>query len=467
MSEREKKVLVIGGGPGGYVAAIQAAHLGAEVVLVEKDALGGTCVNRGCIPTKALVETANLLNIMKNAGTYGISIDNYSFDFKAVSERKKRIVKELRDGVAYLMRKNRISVIEGMGVMTAEGHVRVMGDEESVVQELEADRIIIAAGSEPNTLPIEGVGQDGVINSDDALEMTELPERMIIIGGGVIGLEFAQIFHRMSVEVTVIEMMPQILPTEDVEVARALKRHLKKEGISIYTSAKVSRIVSAGPGNKEVFFTDDKGEEKVIVSDKVLISVGRRPSTEDLGLEALGIELVRGRIPVNERMETKIKNVYAIGDAVGGIMLAHKAMAEGRCAAKNALGVSAAMDYRAVPRCIWTSPEVAAVGLTEKEARDKYENVKVNSFPYTANGKAKILGETGGFVKVVSETRYGELLGVHIIGPHATEMISESVLGIQLEATVSDINETIHPHPTLSEAFLEASLGLEGKSFHI
>jgi dihydrolipoamide dehydrogenase len=457
-----QKVIVIGGGPGGYVAAIQAAHLGAQVTLVEKDCLGGTCVNRGCIPTKALVETSRVLRLIRNAGAYGISVGDCSFDFAAVSERKRMLVKQLRNGIVYLMRKNKISVIEGGATIVAPGRVRVTGAE---VKDLDADKIIIATGSEPILPPIAGIGEAGVITSDGALEMETLPGSMIIIGGGVIGLEFAQIFRRLNVEVAVIEMEPQLLPCEDAEIARTLEGLLKKEGIDIYTRARVNRIGVSCDGRKEVVFTGADGE-KALTADRVLVSVGRRPRTEGLGLEALGIASDRGRIAVNVRMETNIRNVYAVGDAVGGVMLAHKAMAEGRCAAKNALGVAATMDYKAVPRCIWTSPEVAAVGLSETEAREQYEDVRVSTFPFTASGKARILDEADGFVKIVAETKYGELLGVHIVGPQATELISEAVLAIQMEATFPDLNRTIHPHPTLSEALLEAGLGLEGKSFH-
>jgi dihydrolipoamide dehydrogenase len=463
MSEQEIKIMVIGGGPGGYVAAIEAAQLGANVTLVEKDALGGTCVNRGCIPTKALIQTANLLYEMGRAGEYGIMVKEYALDFIKASERKEKIVRQLRDGVGYLMKKNNITVIKGAASMTDTGRVLVTGDHE---EELSADRIIIASGSEPGSIPVEGIDGKDVMNSDDVLSLASLPQKMVVIGGGVIGLEFAQMLKRMNVEVSVIEMMPQILPTEDHEVARTLERALKKEGLKIYTNARVTRIRTAPSGAKEVLFSSN-GADMVVEGEKVLVSVGRRPCIKGLGLELAGIALEKGCIMVNDRMETSIKTIYAIGDAVGGVMLAHKAMAEGRCAAKNAMGREKRMDYKAIPRCIWTSPEVAAVGLTEQEAKERYGDVKISSFPFTANGKARILGETQGFVKIISESHYGEILGVHLLGPHATEMIAESVLGMQMEAGVHSFTETIHPHPTLSEALLEASLGLEGKALHI
>jgi dihydrolipoamide dehydrogenase len=410
-----------------------------------------------------LIHTANLLHEIGMAAEYGIVVQGYELDFMKASARKERIINQLRDGIGYLMKKNNIKVMNGTASMTESCRVLVTGNQ---TREVPGDKIIIATGSRPGLIPVEGIKEKDVMNSDDALAMKSLPRRMIVIGGGVIGVEFAQLFKRMNVDVSIIEMMPQILPTEDHEIARALERSLKKEGLDIYTNARVMRIGTAPSGVKEVFFSSN-GTDMRVEGEKVLVSVGRHPYTEGLGLERVGVALEKGRIMVNDRMETNIKNVYAVGDAVGGVMLAHIAMAEGRCAAKNAMGTETKMDYKAIPRCIWTYPEVAAVGLTEQQAKERYGDVKSNSFPFVANGKAKILGETQGFVKIIAESRYGEILGVHIFGPHATEMIAESVLGIQMEASVDSITETIHPHPTLSEALLEASLGLQGKALHI
>jgi len=461
-SEKLNRIIVIGGGPGGYVAAIEAAQHGADVTLIEKDKLGGTCVNRGCIPTKALVQTANLFHDIGRAQEYGIAVEGFSLNFKAASNRKKKIVDQLRDGVSYLMRKNKIKVVAGMATIIDSGRVKVIGKEE---REVSGDKIIIATGSVPSSIPVEGIDGSNVINSDVALEMDSLPESLVIIGGGVIGLEFAQIFKRLNVAVSVVEMLPQLLPTEDADIAKQLES-MKQEGIDIYTATKLTRIGSAKDGKKEVFIVKND-TQTTLKGEKVLVAVGRRPFTDQLGLERLGIATEKGRITVNEYMETNVKNIYAIGDAVGGIMLAHKAMAEGRCAARNAVGMKKSMNYKVIPRCIWTSPEVSAVGLTEAEARKRYENVKTATFPFSANGKAKILGETQGFVKVIAESRHGELLGVHIVCPHATEMIAESVLGLTLETTYTELSETIHAHPTLSEAIMEACLGLDGKSLHI
>lgn len=461
MEEEKKDILIVGGGSGGYVAAIRAAQLGAEVALIEKDTLGGTCLNRGCIPTKCLLQSASVLQQIRKADSFGVSVESSSLDFKAVSTRKQEVVKQLVGGVSLLMAKNKITVIKGSGAIAGRGKVQVVGDEEKMIK---ANKIIIATGSEPASLPIEGINQQGVINSDEALAMEQIPKNMIIIGGGVIGLEFAQIFHRMNTKVTVIEMTPQVLPNEDTEIARMLEGILRREGIDIYTSAQVHSIRANEQGDKTVLFITRQGESK-LVANKVLITVGRHPYIKDSGLEKLGIALDRGRIIVNERMETNATDVYAIGDVIGGAMLAHVAMAEGRCAAQNAMGIDSEMDYRAVPRCIWTCPEVAAVGLTEKDAREKYDNVRVGKFPFRASGKALIFDETDGMVKIITEEK-GQILGVHIIGPRATSLIAEATLAMKLDATAEDIKLTMHAHPTLSEAFWEAGLDVSGETIH-
>lgn len=462
MSEEKNRIAIIGGGPGGYVAAICAAQLGGEVTLIEKDRLGGTCLNRGCIPTKSLLQSAGILRQIERADIFGISVENLSFDYAKMCRRKEKVVQQLLKGIGFLMKKNNISVISGAGAIVEPGMVKVAGSEKMI----EADKIIIATGSEPASIPIAGADREGVITSDEAIAMEELPESMIIIGGGVIGVEFAQLFCRLKTRVTVIEMMPQLLPTEDAEIALILEKKLTREGVAVYTDATVKEIGTNERGEKVVTFSF-KGEEKRLVAGKVLIAVGRRPCTENLGLEKLSISLKKDRIVVNNRMETGIENIYAIGDLVGDVMLAHKAMAEGRCAAQNAMGIVSEMDYRAVPRCVYTSPEVAAVGLTEREAREKYGDIKIGKFPFRANGKALILDETDGMVKFIVEPRYGEVLGVGIIGPHATEMIGEAALGIKLEATFNDFASSIHAHPTLSESLMEAALAVEGKSLHI
>ena len=456
-----KSITIIGGGPGGYVAAIKAAQLGAQVTLIEKDTLGGTCVNRGCMPTKALLQSADLLEKIRHSEIFGISTERVALDFSAVIKRKEAVVKRLVDGVAYLMRKNKIKVIQGTGTLIDSKTVGILGGKDRI----SSDSIIIATGSKPSTVSIKGINEPGVISSDEALIMDQLPKSAVIIGGGVIGLEFAQIIHRMGGKVTIIEMMPQILPAEDAEIARMLEEILKKEGIEVFTGATATNIGGDKQGNMISFTTKD-GRELEISADKVLIAVGREPCIDDLEATKLGLAIDRNRLVVDEYLRTNIPNVYAIGDVIGGLMLAHKAMEEGKCAVENALGAESRMDYRAVPRCVYISPEVAGVGLTETAAREKYGNIKVGRFPFTASGRAVIQNETAGVVKIIADTKYGEILGIHIIGPQATELIAEAVLGIKLEATFEDITSAIHAHPTLSEAVMEAALDVEGKSIH-
>jgi len=463
MAESKNRIAIIGGGPGGYVAAICGAQLGARITLIEKDTLGGTCLNRGCIPTKSLLQSASLIKQMEDADTFGITVENIAIDFSKVCRRKEHVVQQLLNGVNFLMKKNRINVISGTAAIIEPGRIKVAGNDNIII---ETDQIIIATGSKPASIPVKWVNEEGVINSDEALAMEQIPESMIIVGGGVIGLEFAQIFHRFKTRVTVIGRAPQLLRSEDAEIARMLEKNLRKEGIDIYTGAEVKSIETDKQGYKTVFFnTGDK--EKKLTAAKVLIASGRRPYTENIGLEKLGVSLKNGFIVVNKRMETNIKNLYAIGDVTGKPMLAHKAMAQGRCAVQNAIGIDFEINYKALPRCIYTSPEIASVGLTEKEALKKYGDIKIGKFPFRANGKALILNKTEGMVKFIVEPRYGEVLGVEIIGPDATGMIAEAVLGIHLEATVNDFASAFHAHPTLSETIMEAALGANGKSIHI
>jgi dihydrolipoamide dehydrogenase len=457
----EKNTTIIGGGPGGYVAAIRAAQLGGKVTLIERDTLGGTCLNRGCMPTKALLQSADLLSEINDAQTFGISVQGTAIDFPAANRRKDMVVSQLVRGVESLMKKNKARVIKSTGTIIDPKTVGIAGSDETIA----TDSIIIATGSKPTKIPIEGIEGQGILTSDDALKMEQLPESILIIGGGVIGLEFGQIFHRMGSKVTIVEMMSQLLPTEDTEVAQALESLLKKEGIDIFTNATVKKISDAEGGKKVSFTTKDGDMEKA--AEKVLIAVGRQPDLGDLDLSKLDIATDRGAIVVNERMETNIPGIYAIGDVVGGIMLAHVAMSEGKCAVQNALGSESRIDNQAIPRCIYTSPEVAAVGLTEQQAKESYNKVQVGRFPFVGNGRALTLNQTAGMVKVITEADYGQILGVHILGPNATELIAEAVLAIHMEATFRDLGQTMHAHPTLSEAVMEAALGVEGCAIHI
>lgn len=454
-------VLVIGGGPGGYPAAIRAAQLGAQVTVIEKSELGGTCLNRGCIPTKALLHAAKTYENVKEAKNFGINCQGVTLEFAKVMERKDKVVKQLVGGLGGIMKSHAIKVVKGTGSMTGPKTVKVL----ETGEEIKGDKVIIATGSVPMRIPIEGIGLQGVITSDEALFLDKLPKSILIIGGGVIGLEFAQLLHKMDVKVTVVEMLPQILPLEDTEIALGLDVLLKKEGIEIFTDSTVQKITAKGNEKVVSFATKQGAQERTV--EMVLVAVGRAPATKDLNAEKIGIKMEKGRILVNEKMETNVPDVYAIGDVIGGYMLAHVATAEGECAAQNAVGKTAKINYRSVPRCVYTSPEVASVGLSEKEAKEKYGEIKIGRFPFVGCGKALVINETAGMVKIVADKKFGEVLGVMILGPHATDLIAELGLAIQMEATYEEIAHTIHAHPTISESVMEAALDVDGLAIHM
>jgi len=460
---KQSDIVIVGGGPAGYVAAIRASQLGGKVILIEKDALGGTCLNRGCIPTKALLHSVEILESARRGKDYGVSVGELSIDFTKMMSRKDAVVNTLVTGVQYLMRSNAIEVIKGTGKVISPTEVEVDNGQQETVK---AARIVLTPGSLPSVLPVPGVDGSGVITSDDALQLSQIPRSLLVIGGGAIGVEFATIFAKLGTRVTIVEMLPQIIPAEDQELSISLKRVLERGGIKIFTSAQVSRIEDDPEGDQLISVVTGEGEQK-LTAELVLVAVGRKSNIEGLGLERVGIKTERGSITVNDRMETNIPGIYAAGDAVGGIQLAHVASAEGEVAVENALGKDSVIDYRVVPRCIYTMPEVAAVGLTERQAREEGLNLKVGRFPFTANPRAVILGQPGGFVKVLSDAKSGEIFGIHILGPQATELISEAALAIKMEATVSEISSTIHAHPTLSEAMRETALDTEGMAIHM
>jgi len=460
----EIDVVIIGGGPGGYVSAIKAAHLGLKAVLVEKDKLGGVCLNRGCIPTKALVSTAEMLNHLKRAEEFGIQVKDYSFDFPAIMKRKKMITQRLSSGVGQLMKANQVRVIRGEGQIIEPGTVEVL-DADGQKEVIKTKNIIIATGSKVMKLPIPGIDSEGVITSDEALSLSELPSRMLIIGGGVVGIEFAGIFKALGVEVTVVEMLPRILPPVDEEIARRLAQILKRKGIEILTDCKVKEI-KKNHQNLEVLVSTSGGEKK-LETEKVLLAAGRVPELGNIDIQKLGIELDRKAIKVDEKMRTNIPGIYAVGDVVGKIMLAHVASREGIVAVENISGKEILMDYKVVPNCVFSMPEVASVGLTEEEARKENNNIKVSKFPFMANGKALGMGETEGMVKIITDADTLELLGVHILGAHASDLIAEGTLALSMEATAFEIVNTIHAHPTLAEATAEAAEGIVGKPIHL
>jgi dihydrolipoamide dehydrogenase len=460
MMAQKTKITIIGGGVGGYPAAIKAARMGAEVVLIEKEAIGGTCLNWGCIPTKALLQSAGILRTIKQSGVFGIKCQEPEVDFDAIMGRKNAVVTQLSKGVQSLLAAKKIEVIRGTATLLDAKTVII----EETGKRISSDYILIATGSKSMGIPIEGIDGADVMNSTQFLSMKSLPQSAVIIGGGVIGVEFGQFLNAMGTKVTIIELTPNLIPGSDKQIATLLEKMIVRSGIEVVTNAMVMRIDHKEMETAVIYSVND--QEKTVIAEKILLTVGRKPDLSLLGDGKLGIKCDKDHVSVDEYMQTNVPGVYAAGDVVGGYMLAHVATAEGECAVENMLGERIKIDYRAVPSCIYTSPEVASVGLTEEKARESCE-IRIGTFPLRANGKALILNETDGMVKIISDKKYGEILGVHIIGPHATDMIAEAVLAINLEATVKELAHAIHPHPTLSEAIMEAAQTLTGGAIHM
>jgi dihydrolipoamide dehydrogenase len=456
-------LLVVGGGPGGYVSAIRAAQLGAKVVLVEKDKLGGTCLNWGCIPIKTLLHSTEYVLAPRQAARGGIALEYSGLDLKKLINHKESVVEQLRRGIGHLINKNKIQLITGMGRFVDPHTIEIKMNRGSF--HIKAKNIIIATGSKAAVLPIPGYNHPAVINSDKALNMQTVPKRIVIVGGGAVGVEFAFIYSNLNANVTIVEMMPRLLPQMDEEVVTILEKVMKQRGIKIITGAKVECLEEIAGGVGVCLSTTD-GESR-LKAEQVLAVTGRVPETEGLNLKGVGIETEQGRILVNKSMETNLKGIYAIGDVIGGYLLAHSASAEGMVAAENALGAKKEVDYRGVPRCIYVSPEIAGVGMTEKEAIESGYQVKLGRFPFSALGKAVATGCTEGLAKIVVEEKYDEILGVHLIGDRATDMIGEAALAIRLEATVEGLTATIHAHPTFSEALFEAAHSVNNRAIHL
>ena len=457
-----KKVVVIGGGPGGYVAAIRAAQLGAETYLVEKDNLGGTCLNVGCIPTKALLHTAELYQAVKHGDRIGLIGDSVQIDWKALMNRKNSVVRRLVGGVAGLLKANGVTVYKGMAEFTGPGEVRVHGDKATT---LSADAVILSTGSVPVKLNFPGADLPGVVDSTGVLSLSKLPEAIAIIGGGVIGVEFAALYAALGSKVSVVELLPEILPGIDSELARNLKQSLTKTGVSFLNGAKLESISQASGGLSAKVLLGT--ETKEIAAEIVLVAVGRRAYTDGAGLEAAGVKLERGKVVVDEHYQTNLPGVYAIGDCNVITMLAHAASHQGIAAVEHALGHGAAGHGQPiVPACVYTHPEVAAVGITEDKAKELGIAYKKGVFPLAGNGKSMIDEGEGGFVKILAGAKYGEILGVHMIGPRATEIIGEATLAMRLEATVDELVSTIHAHPTVSESLGEAALAVDNLAIH-
>ncbi len=456
-----KKIIVIGGGPGGYVAAIRAAQLGAEVHLVENEHIGGTCLNVGCIPTKALLHAAELYHAITHGASQGIKADNVTVDWPAVMARKRAVVTKLVRGVEGLLKANGVAVHRGTGALKDPRTVAISGDSPAV---LEADAVILATGSEPVRLSFPGADLPGVIDSTAALSLAAIPASIAIVGGGVIGVEFAALYRSFGAAVTVIEMLPQILPPVDGEIAALIRGHLAKQGVKFLTGARLGEVKKTAAGLAAVVAAGDQTQE--IVAEQVLVAVGRRPRTAGLGLENAGIAAERGRIKVDANFMTNRSGVYAVGDVNGLIMLAHAASAQGIAAVEHALGHRSAYHAHTIPSCIYTSPEVAGVGLTEEAAKAQGVAYKTGIFPLAGNGKALIESGGTGQIKIISGAKHGEILGVHIFGPRATDLIAEAALALRLEATVDELVTTIHAHPTVSEAMGEAALAVAGAAIH-
>ncbi len=458
------EVAVLGGGPAGYVAAICAAQRGARVVLVEKDRLGGTCLNVGCIPTKTLTTATELLLRAKRGSEFGLSIPQAAADLPAMMAYKQATVNRLVNGVAQLLKARRVTLVRGEARLIKPDTLSVE-DDQGKRQEISAGRIILAPGSVAAAPQIEGIGLPGVMTSTGALEIETVPRRLTIIGGGVIGLEFACIYEALGSKVTVLEMTPSILPgAADEPIAKRLQILLRRRGMEIRTGAVVRRIEKAG--DTLHVFVDGADGETAVECERVLVATGRWPNTERMGFAELGLRMNGRAIAVDERLATNLPNVWAVGDAIGGWMLAHKAMVDGRVAAENSTNGQRQADYRSVPNVIFTRPEVAGVGLTEAQARAAGTEVKVAQFPFSSNPRARILGESDGLVRLICEAGSGRILGVHLLGPHVTDLIAEGALAVQMGATADDLAWTTHAHPTLPEAMLEAALDFRDAAIH-
>lgn len=466
-------LVILGGGTGGYVAAIRAAQLGLKTAVVEKGKVGGTCLHKGCMPSKAMLKSAEMFHAAKKLREFGVVTGEATLDFARVRERKDMIVSQLFKGVQHLLKKNNVTVIEGYGRVTGAsifspraGAVRIeRPDGES--ETLTPSNVIIATGSRPKALP--GLPFDGerIINSDHALELSEIPKSLIVIGAGAIGAEWASMMNDFGCDVTLVESMPHILPAEDEEVASELARNFKKRKIKIMTNARVLPETVRTDGGQVSIRVQRGDETETLSAEKILVATGREAVLDDIGLEATEVRIERGVIKVNSRMQTAEPNIYAIGDVIGGLQLAHAAAHEGIVAVEAIAGLNPRpLRYDQIPRCIYSRPEAAGVGLTEKQARERGYEVKIGKFPFRATGKALVHGEVDGFVKIVSDVKTNDLLGVHMIGPHVTDMISEAGLAMLLDATAWEVATAVHPHPTISEAIGEAALAVEGRAIH-
>ncbi|PIO48610.1 MAG: dihydrolipoyl dehydrogenase [[Chlorobium] sp. 445] len=460
-------VAIIGSGPGGYETAIRASQLGYKTCVIEKEpTLGGVCLNWGCIPTKSLLKNAELLNTLKHASTFGIKFENMSIDFAQIIKRSRDVAAQMAKGVEYLMKKNKITVKKGFGKLLSAHEIEIKADDGST-EKISSLYTILATGTKARSIPTVPVDRKRIITSYEAMILPEKPETLTIIGAGAIGVEFAYFYNAVGTQVTLIEALPQILPNEDEEIATLLTRDFKKQGITIMTSAKVESACVEGEKVKTIV-TDSNGKQKELLSDYCLVAIGLTGNIENLGLEEVGVKTERGFIKVDEFGRTNVEGVYAIGDVAGGMLLAHKASAEGiRCVEKIAGLDVQPLDPMEIPVCTYCQPSVAHIGLTEKQAKEQGYEVKIGRFPFKASGKATAAGHTEGMVKLIFDAKYGDLLGAHIIGYEATEMIASLGIARKLEATADWIHHTVHAHPTFSEAIKEAAADAYGEAINI
>lgn len=459
-ARKQFDIAVLGSGPGGYPAAIRAAQLGKSVALIEVGELGGTCLNRGCIPSKTLIAAAQTLKQIKDAKEFGITVENVSFDYEAMVKRKDKVVQGIRKGLEGLIKANGIQVIRGYGTLVSKNEIQVKGQNNLLIQ---ADKIIIAAGSESRNIAAFPFDHQKILDSTSLLELKKLPKKLVIIGGGIIGCEFASLYNLLGVEISVIEMLPSLLPAEDETVSAVLSKTFKQRGIAIYTDAKVEKIEVSKKGVKV-----SVNERAPIEADLALVAVGRTMNVKNIGLEKIGVKVNdNGLIAVDEKMQTTVPGIYAVGDLSSTYWLAHVATHQGIVAADNACGHKARMSYLAVPSVIFTDPEIGSVGLSAKEAKKRGYDVTIGNFPFQALGKAQAAGHKEGFAQVVIDKKHGQVLGAQVVGYEASALVAEMALAINNELTVECITETIHAHPTISESWLEAALLASGTPIHM
>jgi dihydrolipoamide dehydrogenase len=466
LADNSFDIVVIGAGPGGYVAAIKAAQLGYKTACVEEGNLGGVCLNIGCIPTKALLESAAMITHLGHAKEFGVTVGEIKTDMAQAVKRSRQVSERLVKGIGFLFKKNKVTHVQGRGRLAGKGQVEVSKDGKT--QTIQGKHIIIATGSRPRDLPFLKIDHDRVWDSTDAMMSKEAPKTLAIIGAGAIGCEFADVYAAFGTQVTIVEMADRVLPLEDRDCSAVVEKSYRKRGMTVLTGVKLEKA-EIGKSGVKLTITDARGGTQTVEAERVLSAIGRAPLVEDIGLEKAGVKMTdRGFIAVDRQMKTNVEGVYAIGDVAGPPLLAHKGSHEGVACVEGIHGdAHAGIDYANIPNCTYCHPEVASVGLTEEQAREKGLDIEVGTFPWTANGRALTAGETDGFVKVIRDKKYSEVVGAHIVGPHATELIAEFVVGRHLETTMEEMDRAMHPHPTLSEAVAEAALASLGHALHI